>query len=172
MTHWPSLIRDIPDFPGPGIVFKDITPLLADGAAFAQAVAGMAAPWRDAPPQAVIGIESRGFILGAAMAQLLGCGFVPVRKAGKLPGRTLSQEYALEYGTDRLEVHVDALPPGARVLLVDDVLATCGTLNAAAALARRQGMVLAGASVLLELSALGGRARWQDPAPLHATLAC
>ncbi|WP_425491825.1 adenine phosphoribosyltransferase [Luteimonas saliphila] len=168
MSDWFRLVRDVPDFPKPGIVFKDIAPVLADADAFAAAVAAMAAPWRDAPPDAVAGIESRGFILGAALAHALGCGFVPVRKPGKLPGRTLALDYALEYGSDRLEVHVDALPPGARVLVVDDVLATGGTLRAATALLRRQGAEVVGADVLVELAFLRGRQRWDDPVPLRA----
>ncbi len=170
MPEWPRLLRDIPDFPKPGIVFKDITPVLADGDAFAAAVADMAAPWRAAPPDAVAGIESRGFILGAALALELGCGFVPVRKPGKLPAKTLAQDYQLEYGSDRLEIHADALPAGARVLVVDDVLATGGTLRAATALLRRQGADVVGADVLVELAFLRGRARWDDPAPLRAAL--
>ena len=169
---WFHGIRDIPDFPKAGIVFKDITPVLADAEAFAEAVSALAAPWAAAPPQAVVGIESRGFILGAAMAQTLGCGFVPIRKPGKLPGRTLSQAYALEYGTDRIEIHADALPVGTRVVIVDDVLATGGTLVAATALARRQGMTVMGAAVLVELLALRGRERWDDLAPLLSVLAC
>lgn len=168
MSDWFRLVRDVPDFPRPGIVFKDITPVLADAAAFAGAIAQMAAPWRGAPPDAVAGIESRGFILGAALAHALGCGFVPVRKPGKLPARTLAQDYALEYGSDRLEIHVDALPPGARVLVVDDVLATGGTLRAATALLRRQGADVVGADVLVELAFLRGREHWDDPAPLRA----
>ena len=170
MPDWSRLIRDIPDFPVPGIVFKDITPVLADADAFAAAVDAMTAPWRETAPTAVVGIEARGFILGAAVARALGCGFVPIRKPGKLPGATLSQAYALEYGSDRIELHADALPAGAPVVLVDDVLATGGTLAAAAALARRQGMAVAGAAVLVELAALGGRERWRDPAPLRSTL--
>lgn len=172
MADWPQLIRNIPDFPKPGIVFKDITPVLADPAGFAAAVEAMAAPWRDAPPVAVVGIESRGFILGAAMAMALDCGFVPIRKPGKLPAHTLAEDYALEYGSDRIEIHADALPAGARVLIVDDVLATGGTLAAAAKLARRQGMDVAGAAVLVELRMLDGRKRWTDPAPLSSALAC
>ena len=168
MPDWPRLLRDVPDFPRPGIVFKDITPVLADGDAFAAAVADLAAPWRAAPPDAVAGIESRGFILGAALALSLRCGFVPVRKPGKLPARTLAQEYQLEYGSDRLEIHADALPPGARVLVVDDVLATGGTLCAATALLRRQGASVIGAGVLVELAFLHGRGRWDDPTPLRA----
>lgn len=132
-THWSGRIRDIADFPKPGIVFKDITPLLSDGPDFASALDEMAQPWRTTPLDAVLGIEARGFILGAALARELRTGFVPVRKPGKLPGRTLIQEYALEYGTDRIEMHEDALPRGARVLIVDDVLATGGTLRAALA---------------------------------------
>ncbi len=171
MPHWSRLIRDVPDFPRPGIVFKDITPVLADAAAFAGAIDASAGAWRAAPPDAVAGIEARGFILGAALARELGCGFVPVRKPGKLPGTTLFEEYALEYGRDRLELHADALPAGARVLVVDDVLATGGTLRAAVALLRRQGARVCGAQVLVELSMLRGRDRWDDPAPLHAALA-
>jgi adenine phosphoribosyltransferase len=171
MADWTHLIRDLPDFPQPGIVFKDITPVLADAEAFAAAVDAMAAPWREAAPQAVVGIEARGFILGAAMARALGCGFVPVRKPGKLPARVLALDYALEYGSDRLEVHADALPAQARVVIVDDVLATGGTLAAALALVQRQGMSVIGGAVLVELVALGGRARWTGPAPLHAALA-
>jgi len=170
MPEWSRLLRDIPGFPKPGIVFKDITPVLADGEAFAAAIADMAAPWRATPPDAVAGIESRGFILGAALALELRCGFVPVRKPGKLPAQTLAQDYLLEYGSDRLEVHADALPPGARVLVVDDVLATGGTLRAATALLRRQGADVVGADVLLELAFLRGRERWDDPAPLRAAL--
>ncbi|NDK38514.1 adenine phosphoribosyltransferase [Pseudoxanthomonas gei] len=168
MTHWQQLLRDVPDFPRPGILFKDITPVLADAEAFAEAIAEMAAPWRDVRVDAVVGIESRGFILGAALALALHTGFVPVRKPGKLPAATLSLDYALEYGSDRLQIHADALPPGARVLVVDDVLATGGTLKAALALVRQQGAEVLGAAVLLELGFLGARERWDDPAPLLA----
>ena len=168
MSDWRNLLRDVPDFPKPGILFKDITPVLGDAQAFASAIAEMAAPWRDAAPDAVVGIESRGFILGAALAHALGIGFVPVRKPGKLPARTLSLDYALEYGSDRLQIHADALPPGARVIVVDDVLATGGTLKAALALTRQQGADVIGAAVLLELGFLDARAHWTDPAPLLA----
>ena len=171
MSRWQHLVRDVPDFPQPGILFKDITPLLADAKGFAAALAAMAEPWRESGLDAVAGIESRGFILGAALAHVLGTGFVPVRKPGRLPARTLSQEYALEYGTDRLEVHADALPPGARVLLVDDVLATGGTLRAALSLLQRQGADVAGAAVLLEISALRGRDAWAGSVPLVAAAA-
>lgn len=164
-----ALIRDVADFPRPGIVFKDITPLLADAGAFAAAIAALAAPWRQAPPQAVVGIESRGFIFAAALAQELGAGFVPIRKPGKLPAAVHQVEYALEYGHDRLEIHRDALPAGARVLLVDDVLATGGTLLAARQLLERLELRLCGAAVLIELGFLGARRHWQGP-PLLALL--
>ncbi|MCW0410197.1 adenine phosphoribosyltransferase [Xanthomonas sacchari] len=169
-AHWSGRIRDIADFPKPGIVFKDITPLLADGPDFASALDEMARPWRTTPLQAVLGIESRGFILGAALAHELRTGFVPVRKPGKLPGRTVTQEYALEYGSDRIEMHADALPAGSRVLLVDDVLATGGTLRAALALAQQLELEVVGAAVLVELQALRGRDRWSEALPLLATL--
>ena len=164
------LIREIPDFPKPGIRFKDFSPLLADGQAFADAVGAMAAPWRGQSLRAIVGIEARGFILGAAVARELGIGFVPVRKPGKLPGAVREVSYALEYGNDRLQVQADAVPPGAPVLIVDDVLATGGTLAAAAELVEGLGAELAGAAVLLELGALGGRARWARSQPLLATL--
>ena len=168
MTHWQSLLRDVPDFPKPGILFKDITPVLADAGAFAAAINDMAEPWRGTQIDAIVGIESRGFILGAALALALGVGFVPVRKPGKLPARTLSLDYALEYGSDGLQIHADALPPGARVVVVDDVLATGGTLKAALALTRQQGAEVIGAAVLLELGFLNARKSWNDPAPLLA----
>jgi adenine phosphoribosyltransferase len=170
MSGFSRLIRDVADFPKPGILFKDIMPMLADGPAFAAAVSAMADPWRAYPPGAVAGVEARGFILGAAIARELGVGFVPVRKPGKLPGDVHELAYALEYGEDRLQVQRDALAPGTRVLLVDDVLATGGTLLAAARLLGGIGVELAGAAVLVELEALGGRARWTLPVPLQATL--
>lgn len=169
-TEWAGLIRDVPDFPRPGILFKDITPMLANAAAFAAATGALAEPWRDAGVQAVLGIESRGFILGAALARALKSGFVPVRKPGKLPGSVLTVEYGLEYGRDTLQMHADALPRGTRVLLVDDVLASGGTLHAALSLARQQGCDVLGAAVLIELQPLGGRGRWQADLPLTATL--
>ena len=168
MPHWQTLLRDVPDFPRPGILFKDITPVLADGDAFAEAIAAMAEPWRGVALDAVVGVEARGFILGAALARELEVGFVPVRKPGKLPGETLSQDYGLEYGRDRLEIHADALPAGARVIVVDDVLATGGTLNAALALVERQGARIVGTGVLVELGFLEARTGWTHPAPLHA----
>ena len=171
MTDWTRLIRDVPDFPKPGILFKDITPVLADPNGFAAAIESLATPWRDAPIDAVVAIEARGFIFGAPLARALGCGFVPVRKPGKLPGRVVSLTYALEYGHDTLEMRADALPAGASVLIVDDVLATGGTLDAARALVERLEARIVGASVLIELVALGGRGRWRGDAPLRAALA-
>jgi adenine phosphoribosyltransferase len=155
-----GLIRDVPDFPKPGIVFKDVTPLLADPAGLALAIELMANPFRGAGVDLVVGPESRGFIFGTAVATALSAGFVPVRKPGKLPYRTRSIEYALEYGTDSLHIHVDAVKPGMRVLLVDDLLATGGTLAAAAKLIGPEGLggTIVGASVLIELAFLSGRA--------------
>ena len=167
---WSRLIRDVADFPSPGIVFRDIAPLLADPAAFAAMLQALAAPWCGQGVRAVAGIESRGFILGAALARELDAGFVPLRKPGKLPGAVLEEAYALEYGQDRLQVQADALPAGTRVLLVDDVLATGGTLAAAARLLRRQGAQLAGAAVLAELAAFEGRERWPADVPLQSLL--
>ena len=172
MPNWRDLIRDIPDFPKPGVVFKDITPLLADADGYAAAIDAMTAPWRGVALDAVLGIESRGFILGAALARALGTGFVPIRKPGKLPARVHAQDYELEYGSDRLEIHADAVPSGARVLLVDDVLASGGTLRAALALARQQGAMVVGAAVLLEIATLEGRAGWDDAVALEVTVGC
>ncbi|MFZ9880431.1 MAG: adenine phosphoribosyltransferase [Phycisphaerales bacterium] len=156
-----SLIRDVPDFPKPGIVFKDVTPLLADPAGLSLAVELMANPFRHEKIDVVAGPESRGFIFGTAVARTLNAGFVPVRKPGKLPYRTRSIEYALEYGTDALHVHEDAVKPGMRVLIVDDLLATGGTLGAAVQLLGPKGLggTIVGASVLIELSFLEGRKR-------------
>jgi adenine phosphoribosyltransferase len=170
MTSFEALIRDVPDFPRPGVLFRDVSPLLADADGFARCIDALAAPWRDAGVRAVCGIESRGFIFGAALARELGAGFVPVRKAGKLPPPVVGVDYQLEYGSDRLEVEVDALCAGERVLLVDDVLATGGTLAAAQALVTQLGATLAGAAVVIELAALGGRERWRGAAPLRALL--
>jgi len=154
-----ALIRDVPDFPKPGILFKDITPLLADPAGLALAVELMANPFRKEPVDLVCGAESRGFIFGTAIATALGKGFVPIRKPGKLPSKRIRAEYALEYGTDALEMHADALRPGQRILLVDDLLATGGTMKASVDLIRSLGADLAGTAVLIELKALGGRGR-------------
>ncbi len=154
-----SLIRDIPDYPKPGILFKDITPLLADADAFAVATRLMAQPFADAGVTHVVAIESRGFILGAPVAQQLGAGFVPVRKPGKLPHTKRREEYALEYGTDALEVHDDAVDSAARVLIVDDVLATGGTASATCRLVESLGATVVGLSFLLALSFLSGAER-------------
>lgn len=163
-------IRDVPDFPRVGVLFKDVTPLLADAGAWRDCVAALAAPWRTAGIDAVCGIEARGFIFGAAVALELGAGFVPLRKAGKLPAGTVGIDFKLEYAAARLEAHADALAPGARVLIVDDVLATGGTLGAARQLVERLGATLAGAAVVIELHSLAGRVRWPANVPLHALL--
>lgn len=152
-------IRDVPDFPKAGIVFKDITPLLADGRLFREVTEAIAAPFRDAGITHVVAIESRGFILGAPVAQRLGAGFVPVRKPGKLPHRTEGQDYDLEYGTDRVEIHADAWSSDARVLLVDDVLATGGTAEATCKLIERLGAPVVGCSFLMALTFLPGLER-------------
>lgn len=157
VSHFSALIRDIPDFPKPGVVFKDITPLLGDAAAFAGAVDAIAAPYADAGVVKVTGTEARGFILAAPVANRLSAGFVPVRKAGKLPWTIERQEYELEYGTDLLEVHRDAVQPGEQVLVVDDVLATGGTAAATAKLVETLGGEVVGFAFLIELGFLGGR---------------
>lgn len=154
-----SLLRDVPDFPKPGILFKDITPLLADGEALRDATRAMANPYRNDGIDRVVGIESRGFILGACVARELGVGFIPVRKPGKLPAVKTSIEYALEYGTDKLEVHTDACDRAARILIVDDVLATGGTARATCELMERVGATVAGLSFLIVLDFLNGRDR-------------
>jgi len=150
-------IRDVPGFPKPGIVFKDITPLLRDPAGFALAVEYLAQPYRGKNVNVVTGAESRGFIFGAAVAQTLSAGFVPIRKPGKLPSKTQSASYELEYGTDSLEIHVDAIRPGDRVLMIDDLLATGGTMEACCRLVESLGGQIVGVSFLIELSFLGGR---------------
>lgn len=149
-------IRDIPDFPQPGVVFKDITPLLCDGDALASCVEALADAFSDKPVDKVIGIEARGFIVAAPVAVSLGAGFVPVRKAGKLPWRVRSEEYQLEYGTDSLEIHADALNPGERVLIIDDVLATGGTAAATARLVAGGSAEVVGFGCIIELAFLGG----------------
>ena len=153
-------VRDIPDYPQRGVVFKDITPLLADGPAFRAVVGALAESY--GPVDKVAGIEARGFILAAPVACRLGAGFVPIRKKGKLPGATFAQDYELEYGTATIEVQTDAFEPADRVLVIDDVLATGGTARATADLVRRAGAQLAGLAVLLELSFLNGRAKLPD----------
>ena len=158
MAAYEQLIRSIPDFPTPGILFRDITPLLGDAAALRAAVDDMAAPFRGAAIDRVVAIEARGYLLGAPLAVALGAGLVPIRKRGKLPFETHSAEYSLEYGDAAIEMHTDALSPGQRALLVDDVLATGGTMAAAIELVRRSGAEVAGVATLIELDALGGRA--------------
>ena len=152
-----KLIRDIPDFPKSGILFKDITPVLGDAAAFQEVVDCFVAQAQSWSPDVVVGIESRGFLFGAPVALALGIGFVPVRKIGKLPAETIQEEYALEYGTAIVEVHRDALRPGQRVMIVDDLLATGGTAAAAAKLVEKLGGEVAGFSFLIELAFLSGR---------------
>ena len=154
-----AAVRIVPDFPKPGIMFKDITPVLGNARLFAAATAGMATPWRDQGITHVVAIESRGFLFGAPMAVALGAGLVPVRKPGKLPFDRLREDYALEYGTDALEMHADALGASARVLVVDDVLATGGTAGAACTLVERSGARVAGIAVFIDLRFLGGSAR-------------
>jgi adenine phosphoribosyltransferase len=154
-----KLIRDVPDFPKPGILFKDITPLLADPTGLALAVELMVGPFRDARIDAVVGAESRGFIFGTAVARALSVGFVPIRKPGKLPAEVRRHEYELEYGTDTLEIHRDALKPGDNVLIVDDLLATGGTLAACTELVHGLGARVAAIVVLIELTACEGRRR-------------
>jgi len=159
VTDLKALVRMIPDFPRPGVMFRDITTLIADPEGLAGAVDALAAPYREAGVTLVAGIEARGFILGGAVAHALRRGFVPVRKRGKLPHVTIGQDYALEYGSDRIEVHADAIRPGDRVLLVDDLIATGGTANAAVDLIRRAGGVAVGAAFVIDLPELGGAAR-------------
>ncbi|CAM3215796.1 adenine phosphoribosyltransferase [Nocardioides dubius] len=168
---WESLIHDVPDYPTPGVMFKDITPLLADHDAFAAVVEALAAAGRDADGNVVVdkvvGMEARGFILAAPVALALGAGFVPVRKVGKLPRATHAVNYSLEYGEATLELHTDAIAPGERVLLVDDVLATGGTVAATRELVSRCGGVPHAVAVLMELTFLPGRDAVGE-LPLHA----
>jgi adenine phosphoribosyltransferase len=174
-----GLAVDVPDHPVPGVLFRDLTPVFADPVGFRRMVEGLTVP-QDGDPRAaavagdggagfdvVVGVEARGFLLAAAVAIGAGVGVVPVRKAGKLPRSVISAEYALEYGTGTLELHADALRPGQRVLVVDDVLATGGTLAAAVALVQRLGAVVTAVSVVIELAAMGGRER-VAPHPVHA----
>jgi adenine phosphoribosyltransferase len=151
-----SLIRTIPDYPKKGILFRDVTTLFADPRGFRRAIAQMAAPFAASKVAAVAGIEARGFILGGAIADRLGCGFVPLRKKGKLPAKTIGQEYTLEYGVDIIEMHEDAVAKGERVLIVDDLVATGGTAEAAVKLLRRSGAEIVGATFIIELPDLGG----------------
>ncbi len=159
MTDLRAFVRDIPDFPQPGILFRDITPLMADATAFDAALKGLAAYARALEVDVVIGAEARGFLLGPALAHELGTGFVLARKPGKLPHETVRAEYGLEYGTDVLELHTDAVADGARVLVHDDLLATGGTAAAVCSLVEQLGGVVAGCAFLIELADLGGRAQ-------------
>ncbi len=166
-----SRIRTIADWPEPGVQFRDITPLLRDGEAFGVLIDAFAERYADHRIDAIAGIDARGFIVGAALAYRLGCGFIPVRKAGKLPFATVSESYALEYGEATVEVHTDAAPAGTHVLIVDDLLATGGTLLAAARLMRRLGAKIVEAAVIIDLPALGGHARLDaEGLPLFALL--
>ncbi|MEO8347429.1 MAG: adenine phosphoribosyltransferase [Acidobacteriota bacterium] len=169
MIDFTRFVRDVPDFPKPGILFRDITPLLASPEAFQAAVAAMAEPFRGSGIHRVAGIEARGFMFGAAIARELRLGFVPVRKPGKLPGRTEKVSYGLEYGSDGLELHADAFAAGETALVVDDVLATGGTAAAAIELVERLGARVAGLSFFIELGSLGGRSRLSGR-PAHAVL--
>jgi adenine phosphoribosyltransferase len=153
-----SLIRAIPDFPIPGILFRDITPLLGDPGGFKRLIDTFVDAYRDKHIDYVVGIEARGYMIGAPVAYLLGAGFVPVRKPGKLPGKTFTEEYALEYGTNALQIHADAVGHGHRVLIIDDLLATGGTIAATLRLLRKLGADVVGTAVLIELEALNGRA--------------
>ena len=152
-------VRDIPDFPQPGVLFRDITPLLADAEAFAAVVEQLAGHFEDRGVDKVVGIEARGFVIAAPVAVRLGAGFVPVRKVGKLPWATEAQEYDLEYGTDRLEIHTDAIAPGERVVVVDDVIATGGTAAATVHLVEALGGAVLGLGFVIELGFLGGAAK-------------
>lgn len=165
-----ALVRTIPDFPKPGIQFRDITTLLLDAAGFAAAVERLAFRIEE-KPDLIAGIEARGFVVAAALAQRLGAGVLLIRKDGKLPGQTIAEDYALEYGSDRLAMHVDACTPGARVWLADDLIATGGSALAAARLVRRAGAEVAGASFFIDLPDLGGSARLRDEGfPVHALI--
>jgi len=162
-------IRDVPDWPKTGILFRDITPLLADPKAFPAAVDALCAPFKQAGVAYVAGIEARGFIFGAAVAAKLRAGFVPIRKKGKLPWQTESASYNLEYGTDSIEMHRDAVTPGAKVLIVDDLLATGGTMQAACQLMEKVGAEIVGIAVVIELTGLNGRQRLV-PHKIHALI--
>ena len=165
-----DFLRDVPDFPKPGILFKDITPLLRSPEALRKTCEWLAEPFRNEHVTVVAGIESRGFIFGSIVAQNLGAGFVPIRKPGKLPWTTRKHEYVLEYGSGTLEIHDDALTPDDRVLVIDDVLATGGTLAAATHLVRGFEAKIVGAATVVELGFLNGRDKLPDDVPLHALL--
>jgi adenine phosphoribosyltransferase len=157
MIDLASAIRDVPDFPVEGVLFKDITTLLKDAETFRESIEQLTAPYRDKKIDLIAGIESRGFIFGSVMAYLLGAGFIPIRKPGKLPAETVKEEYALEYGTDAVEMHKDAIRPGHRVLLVDDLLATGGTAAACTRLIEKLGGEVVGVAFLIDLTFLHGK---------------
>jgi len=152
-----ALVRTIPDYPKPGIMFRDVTTLFADAQGFKATIARLAEPYKTEPIDAVAGIEARGFILGGAVADHLGCGFIPIRKKGKLPHKTIAQEYTLEYGTDVIEVHADAIKQGERILIIDDLIATGGTAEAAIKLVKHVGGQVFGAAFVIDLPEIGGR---------------
>jgi adenine phosphoribosyltransferase len=164
-----GMLRDVQDFPRPGIVFKDVTPLLADPAALSLAVEYLTQPFRDRHVDLVVGAESRGFIFGTAVARNLSAGFVPIRKPGKLPCATQRVDYELEYGTDAMEIHRDAINPGDKVLMIDDLLATGGTMAACCKLVTALGGEIVGIAFLIELCFLKGRARF-DGLPIHSVI--
>ncbi len=172
MTELKELVRTIADYPKPGIMFRDVTTLLGNAQGFKATVAQMAEPYRTRPVDAVAGIEARGFILGGAIADRLGCGFIPIRKKGKLPWKTIGQEYTLEYGIDVIEMHEDACAPGERILIVDDLIATGGTAEAATKLLRRSKALVVGATFIIDLPELGGARRLRDlDVEVHAVMA-
>ncbi len=162
MDHLKAKIRHVPDFPKKGVLFYDITTLLSDARGFRDTVDALAAPYMGEDIDQVAGIESRGFILGAAVANALGSGFIPIRKPGRLPSLTHQEKYNLEYGTDALEIHQDACTKDQRIVIVDDVLATCGTARAAVELVRKMGAHLVGVAFLIELDFLNGRSKLTD----------
>ncbi len=167
-----SLVRTIPDYPIEGIMFRDVTTLLKDAAGLRACVERLTEPFHAAGIEAVVGIEARGFILGGAVADRLGTGFVPLRKKGKLPGKVVGQDYQLEYGVDVIEIHDDAIRAGERILIVDDLIATGGTAEAAVRLVRRVGGIAAGAAFVIDLPDLGGAAKLKAlDVPCHALIA-
>ena len=170
MSDFDAAVRTVPDFPEPGIQFKDLTPVLADAALFARGVEALAEPWKDAGVTHVLAIESRGYWFGGALAVRLGAGLVPARKPGKLPLAGPRETYALEYGEDAIELPKGVLPPGARVLVHDDVIATGGTAGAACRLVSREGAAVVGASFVLELAFLGGRVALPEGTRVHALM--
>ncbi|WP_412060882.1 adenine phosphoribosyltransferase [Rubrivirga sp. IMCC45206] len=170
MSDLAAALRTVPDFPSPGIQFKDLTPILADPGLFEELLTALAAPWDGAGVTHVVGIEARGYWFGAALAARLGAGFLPARKPGKLPGATLRETYALEYGEDAIELHADDLPAGAHVLVHDDVIATGGTAAAACRLVEAAGASVAGVSFAVEIAFLNGRQQLPDGVPVEAAI--